>query len=242
MKGRKWQRYLIMSSQLAFIHFSHVTFLSSILSLVTACGLRNAGLTQTPVCSLPSCSPSRSEKDLFTWSLPIKAFNIWSDSSTALLFDGVIWVLFLFVSVFSFLCFDVISFKAAKQILLGFFIYIYFLIPVKVYFALSFVCCLCTLCLCAYNCFFSSDLSKAWPGGNCPYQLIDYWSSWNPSTPLPTPPHTWNTGRSSCRPFLIKLCALHPKMLGIWLWLPPFILSFLLEEKKTIPIFGCWGK
>lgn len=73
-------------------------FLSSVLSLIAACGLR------TPVHSLPSCSPSHSQIHLFTWSLPITALNIWSDSSTVLLFDRVIWVFFLFISVFSFQC------------------------------------------------------------------------------------------------------------------------------------------
>lgn len=83
--------------------------------------------------------------------------------------------LHLFFSV----CFDVVCFKAAKQITLFLYqhIYIYCDTSERVYFALSFVCSSSPLCLCAYHCFFSSDLNKAWPGGNCPDQLIDYWSS-----------------------------------------------------------------
>lgn len=38
--------------------------------------------------------------------------------------------------------------------------------------------------------------------------------------------------------FLIKLCALHPKILGIWLWPPSLYPLFPFRKKKTVPIFG----
>lgn len=231
MKGRKCQRSLILSSQLAVIHFSHVTFLSRILSLIAACGLRNAGLTQPPVSSLPSCSPSHSEMHLSTYSSPITAFNIWSDPSTALLFDRVISVLFLFVSVFSFQCVLIfMCFKAAKQIMLVFIIFCD--TSERVYFALSFVCCLCPLCLCAYHCFFSSDLNKAWPGGNCPYQLIDYWLSW-------TPPHTrtWNICENAPRVDLYDQTLCPPSQDAWDMIVTPFLypLCPFRREKKNNP-------
>lgn len=146
--------------------------------------------------SVPHCSASTYEIDFWSLMFDQTCLLLW-------FFDRVIWV-FLFVSVFSFQCVLMLYvFKAAKTniaVVVSCFLLILWH-QWKTLFAAVFCllclcgCCLCTLCLCAYHCFFSSDLNKAWPGGNCPYQFIDYWSPWT------SPPPTHVKHRTSCRLF-----------------------------------------
>lgn len=183
----KVERHLLTSSQLAFIHFSHITFLT------LACGVWNAGSTQAPLCSLPYDSPSCYE---MTCSLPTVVFNSWSDVSIAVLFDRVIWMFSVCLCVFISAFFDVVSFKAAKANIAGFF-FVFCDISETVYFALSFVCsvyvgALCVLCVCVLIIAFSHQIStKRGQVGTVPINLliIDH--------PEPTPPicETQNTPR-----------------------------------------------
>lgn len=140
----------------------------------------------------------------------------------------------LFVSVFFSVCFDVVSLKAQKKKRNHcFFICVWYWHKMFI-FALSFftrlfcsvyVGVLFVYCLCAYHCFFSSDRNKAWPGGNCPYLLIAYWSL------SPYSPHVKH------RTLLLSPCSSelrHPPSQDVWdMTLPSSLFPFFPVTNKN---------
>lgn len=136
--------------------------------------------------------------------------------------------------VFFSVCFDVVSFKAAKTNIAVFFFSTFCDTSEEF---ISFVCsvyvgAVCVFCVCVLIIAFSHQIStKRGQVGTVPINLLTI------DHPEPAPPPYVKHRTLLVSTYLIKLCALHPKMLGILLWLPPFILSFLID-KKTVPIFG----
>lgn len=166
-------------------------------------------------------------------------FNILSDLSIALLFHRIICLsasicLFVFFSV----CFDVVSLKGQKTVTVSSYLCD---ISIKCLFRSVFlymlVCSVCVggvcvfcVCLCAYHCFFSSDRIKAWPGGNCPYLHIAYWSL------CPFSPHVIH------RTLLLSTCPnklCHPPSQDAWdMTLIPSLFPLFPLKKKPCPNIG----
>lgn len=132
--------------------------------------------------------------------------------------------------VFFSVCFDVVSFKAAKTNIAVFFFSTFCDTSEEF---ISFVCsvyvgAVCVFCVCVLIIAFSHQIStKRGQVGTVPINLLTI------DHPEPAPPPYVKHRTLLVSTFLIKLCALHPKMLGILLWLPPFILSFLIDKKQS---------